>query len=324
MKLTRSQLENLIQNTRLDHKGENLYGTCPFCGHDEFGISLVKEHNPFNCFRKKECGESGWVYKILKHLGRGREFIGERQVDIFGKLESVFETQEQDDDMELPEISIPILWRRLYEDKYLRERGFQDYQFNKFEVGRSKLNFDYVTFLVRMNSRLVGYVSRSEKSKEWIDRFNERKKKEGSDQIYLRYNNSITDFTKVLFGYDEIVKNITTDVILVEGIFSKTKTDWNLGLDFDGDKLKCCSTFGAKISKYQIGLLKQKGITTVHVWFEADVLEKIKKVIGELANHFIVKVGYLSDKDPGDLVQEEAIKVFEEEVDWVDFFVNHC
>lgn len=324
MKLTRSQLENLIQNTYLDHKGENLYGTCPFCGHDEFGISFTKEHNPFNCFRKKDCGESGWVYKILKHLGRTKEFIGERQVDIFGKLESIFEEDCQESDVELPEISPPVLWGRVYEDDYLRERGFEDYQFTKFEVGRSKLNPEYVTFLIKMNSRLVGYVSRSERTKAWIDNYNKRKKEEGSRETYLRYDNSTTDFTKALFGYDEIVDGVTTDVILVEGVFSKTKTDWNLYLDFEDDRLKCCATFGAKISGYQIELLKRKGIKVVHVWFEADVLDKIKRVIGELADHFIVKVAYLENKDPGDLCQEEAIEVFQREVDWVDFFVNYC
>lgn len=323
MKLSKSQIEQLIENTRLDHKGENLYGTCPFCGHDEFGISITKEHNPFNCFRKKECGESGWVYKILKHLGRAKEFLSETPVDVFGSLSTSLgddNIEITDSDLDLDEIAPPLLWKRVYEDEYLRKRGFTDSQFNKFEVGRSVLNPEYITILVRMNGRLVGYVSRSEKDKQWIDAYNVIAKQKQQDP-YLRYDNSTTDFTKALFGYDEIIDGVTTDIILTEGIFSKTTTDTNFDLD-NNDEIKCCCTFGAKVSFFQIELLKRKGIKVVHVWFEGDVVKKTKKIIGELADHFIVRVGYLGDKDPGDLDREQALQILEAEVDWVDFCVN--
>src|SRR5690606_13820809 len=109
--------------------------------------------------------------------------------------------------------------------------------------------------------------------------------------VYLRYKNSTTDFSKCLFGYDEINEKTST-VILVEGIFSKTKTDINLGLDYL-DEMKCCATFGAGISDYQIELLKRKGISNIVLWFEADVLDKVKRVGSQLGLYFNVKVGYL-------------------------------
>lgn len=314
MKLSRKQLEQLISDAVPDQRGQNLYGTCPFCGHNEFGISIVKEHNPFQCFRKKECGQQGWVYKILKHLGKVKEFLGEREIDIFGKLDNTLSSFVEVD-LQLPQVSPPILWQRLYDDPYLRKRGFTDDQFHKFEVGRSKLKKDYVTFLVRTNGIVTGYIGRSDKSKEWIDNYNQDR---DDDKKYLRYNNSTSDFAKMLFGYDEIVEGVTEDVILTEGIFSKTKTDSNLQLD-DQQWIKCCATFGAKLSDEQIELLKLKRVKRLVFWFEADVLDKIKTTIAKASNFFQVKASYIKDKDPNDLNQLEAIQLLESAQDWLEF-----
>lgn len=316
MKLSRKQLENLVKDTYLDHKGKNLYGRCPKCGELEFGISLEDNHR-FNCFRKKHCGFTGNIFTLLKFLGKSKEF--DTDTNVFdSKLKSLNTPLQQP--TPLPSITPPILWRRFYESEYLRERGFTDDQFHKFEVGESKIDPDYVTFLIRMRGEVVGYVSRSKKSREWIDEFNRKQKQKGSQLVYLRYKNSTTDFSKCLFGYDEIVEKTST-VILVEGIFSKTKTDINLGLD-NLDELKCCATFGAKISGQQIELLKQKNIQNIILWFEADVLKQVKQAGSELGLHFKVSVGYLDGKDPGDLNQEEALSVLENVEDYLSFNIN--
>lgn len=321
MKLTQRQLEQLLDNARLDHKGTNLYAICPYCGHDEFGISLADNH-AWNCFRKSKCGESGNIYTLLKKLGKAREFLSEYEIDVFEKLESSFNKDVEVLDLELPEIQPPILWKRVFDDPYLRERGFVDYQFDKFEVGRSKLNKDYVTFLVRKSNKIVGYVGRSERSKKWIDDFNERQENIGSKLVYLRYKNSTTDFTRTLFGYDEIISGVTTDVILVEGIFSKTKTDLNLSLDAF-DEMKCVATFGVKLSPHQIELLKIKGVKTLWFWFEADVLEKIKDIVTEAALYFHVRVSYLNGKDPNDIGSEEAMELLTKSRDWFNFNTSY-
>lgn len=317
MKLTRKQLEQLLVDVRLDHKGTNLYAVCPKCGHDEFGISLEKNH-AFNCFRKSKCGWSGNIYTLLKHLGRAKEFLSEQEIDVFEKLENkiVFDTLPLD--LTLPEVQPPALWKRVYEDPYLRSRGFQDYQFDKFEVGRSILKKDYVTFLVRVNSQVVGYVGRSDKSKTWIDAYNDEQERIGSKLVYLRYANSTTDFTRALFGYDEIIPDVTTDVIVVEGIFSKTKTDANLALDCFDD-MKCVATFGVKLSPHQIQLLKLKGVKKLWFWFEADVLEKIKDIVAEASLHFHVRVSYLNGKDPNDIGPDEALELLDKSKDWFSF-----
>lgn len=316
MKLNQTQLEQLIKDTTLDHKGKNLNGRCPQCGEMEFGISLADNHL-FNCYRKKKCGFSGNIYTLLKFLGRTKEFLSEREINVFKKLESNLIQQEEVLVFDLPNIHPPILWKRVYEDQYLYERGFEQYQFEKFEVGRSRFSPDYVTFLVRQNGEIKGYLSRSERSKEWIDQYNSIHK-----IPYPRYNNSESDFAKMLFGLDEIVPNVTQDVILVEGVFSKTKTDVNLGLDYQ-DQVKCVATFGAKLSAHQIQLLKMKSVKRLIFWFEADVLNKIKPIIANAALHFDIKACYLQDKDPNNLSSDEAFELLERAVGWFNFNTNY-
>lgn len=323
MKLSERQLLDLIKDSYLDSRGKNIYGACPNCGKNEFGISIESPHK-FGCFRGK-CGFRGTsVRYLLKYLGKINDF-SERyrsEVNIFGSLTSNLESISSPLNLELPEIKPPIGWKRVEEDEYLRKRSFTDSDFQKYEVGRSRLRKDYVTFLVRMNGKLVGYVGRSEKSKEWIDNYNKKQKENGTDEVYLRYQNSSTDFSKTLFGIDEVIKGKTTDIILVEGIFSKTKTDTNLLLD-QNEEMKCCATFGAKLSTEQIELLKQKGVKNIWLWFEADVLDKIKQVASKVALHFNVRISYLQGIDPNDIDGEQALSLLENSKDWMDFNMSY-
>lgn len=322
MKLTLGQLRQLINNSRLSHDGEDLYGFCPKCGHDEFGISVTKENNPFSCFRKSKCGFVGNAYTLLTFLNRRKEFLTDREINVFeSELNSLVDRKEIETIM-LPEIKPPVLWKRIYEDAYLTSRGFTGSQFQKFKVGRSTIDRDYITFMVEMNGLMTGYVSRSERSKAWIDNYNEKAKDEGRKDKYLRYRNSHSDFDRMLFGYDEIIESETTDVVLVEGIFSKTKTDTNLGLDYD-NRLKCVATFGAKVSEEQIRLLKVRGVKNIWLWFEADVLNKVKEIAAKLSLHFDVKVCFLNGFDPGDIERKEAQELFENSVSFLEIDVNY-
>lgn len=315
MKLTRSQLEQLINGTHLSENGKDLYGTCPQCNQQEFGISLVENNHPFSCFRKAKCGFSGNIYTLLKYLNVLKEYIGEKTFDPDENIPDLIDQVEIKVLEPLPTMTPPVGWRRVDSDQYLEQRGFTPQQFAKHQVGRSVLKRDYVTFLVEMNHRIVGYVSRSTKSKQWIDDYNQR-----TGAHYLRYTNSTSDFSRMLYGYDEL--NNTTDVILVEGILSKTKTDTNLDLDSD-DWIKCVATFGAKVSEYQIQLLKDKGIKTVWLWFEADVLSKIKMIAARLAIYFEVRVCVLDGFDPGDINSEQAIDLLQNSITFIDIDQNY-
>lgn len=324
MKLSREQLENLL-GTKLDLSptGQHLYGKCPYCGVDgEWGISLYKENHPWGCFRKKDCGATGNIYTLIKHLGRGTDLLRDRQVNIFGKLTSLTSMEEESVEVtELPEVGPPPMWKRVTEHPYLRKRGFTDSQFDKYEVGVSLVYPDYVTFLIRQRGRLVGYLGRSIKSKQWIDVINQKRKLQG-EPVYLRYRNSSSDFGKMLGGLDELTENTTT-VILVEGIFSKTQTDTNLQLD-DDESIKCCFTFGAKISEDQLSLLRTfPNLKHIYLWFEADVLDKVKTTAARLATEYSVRVGYLDGCDPGDLFPSAALALFETSADWFSYVTSY-
>lgn len=320
MKLSQQQLLNLISDSYVDYRGKNVNGKCPQCGAEEFGISIHEDNHPFNCYRKKRCGFQGNIYTLLQFLGKSKEFLSERPINVFDKVELKLEDDERKElDLELPEIIPPPLWRRVKEDAYLRSRGFTNGDFEKYEVGRSVLAKDYVTFLVRMNGKLVGYVKRSERTKEWIDTYN-KKQKETGGEMYRRYDNSLTDFHKMLFGYDELTVYVS-DVILVEGPFSKTKTDTNLNLD-NNSTMKCCATFGAKISPEQIVLLRRKGVKRIWLWFEADVLDKVKEIASNL-NDFDVRVSYLSGMDPNEIGTDEAIALLENAKNYLDFNMSY-
>lgn len=306
--LSRSQIEQLIEGTRLSQDGKNLYGICPFCGKDEFGISL-EGNNAYRCFRGKNCGETGNAFTLLKKLGRVKEFLGEREIDVDGQIHSIVEVKDEEEVGELPLVKPPVGWKRKFEDEYLFERGVTERQFHKFQIGRSIFKRDYVTFLVEMESRVTGYISRSIKSKEYCDTHH-----------ILRYQNSSSDFSKMLFGYDEIVEGII-DVILVEGIFDKLRTDENLQLD-DSNEIKCVATFGAKVSDEQIRLLKEKGVKRVWLWFEGDVLEKVKTVAAKLALHFDTRCTFIQGKDPGDMDEKETFDLFSKSVSYIELGIN--
>lgn len=321
MRFSREILESVLG--RLTPVGKNLQGRCPYCGADEFVINSEKENHPFCCNKGKRCGVTGNIYTLLQHLGR-TDLLGERRVNIFAKLTPltvIDDSPTTETPAELLEIGPPPMWARVYEDPYLRSRGFTDEQFVKHEVGRSRVYPDYVTFLIRQRGRLVAYLGRSDKDKATIDAQNEIRKKKGIPP-YLRYRNSPSDFGKMLGGLDELTENTTT-VILTEGIFSKTKTDVNLQLDFD-ESIKCCYTFGAKITEDQLTLLLSfKNLRNVYLWFEADVLAKVKTTAAHLAQEYEVRVGYLDKVDPGNLTPEQAIYLFENSIDWYEYMTRY-
>jgi hypothetical protein len=316
MKLSIQQIENILTVNNRDEK--YVYADCPSCGESEFYLLIKEDNHPCGCSRKSKCGWVGNIYTLLKLLGKTREFLSEREVDAFEKLENnLFKVEEKELIFDLLEITPPVLWRRCYEDEYLASRGFTEDQYHKFEVGRSRIKKDYITFLVRQENKLVGYISRSTRSKQWIDEYN-AKQKQSKGAAYLRYDNSASDFSKMLFGLDEIIPEKTTDVILVEGVLSKTKTDSNLMLDHL-EEMKCVSTFGSKLSDHQIELLKRRAVKRLWFWFEADVLDKIKPIVANAALHFDVKVNFLSGYDPNDIDTDGALKLLDEGRNFLDF-----
>lgn len=326
MKFSREILETLIRNSRVDHKGMNLYGICPYCGEDEFGISLGDNHQ-FRCFRGKKCGVTGNIFILLKHLGK-MELLGDRdfyrETNIFSKLErrtlSIVEDSRGGE--ELLDFKPPLGWRRVKQHPYLIKRNFTSTEFDKYEIGTTSLltKFrDYVIFLIRQGGSIKGYVSRNIKDKAYIDsenskikKRNEGKSSDERENLILRYVNSTdTDFSKILYGIDEVEIDKTTTLIIVEGLFDKINLEIIAPTFFSDKQVVVCCTWGKKISKEQINKIIEKGcIKTVILLYDPDAINDSKRYSNELEN-FIeqVLVGYLQDKDPGDLSTEEFIDV---------------
>lgn len=308
----------------MDYKKENIYARCPFCDHSEWGVSL-KDNHPWNCFRKSKCGASGGVYKLLKKLNR-LDLIGNNGIQPIKydeRLENIIERkiEERQFDLNMKTITPPLGWKRVYSNYYLENRGFES--FDKYEVGVSKLDRklkDHVITLIREAGEIKAYIARLALNKVEIKTLEDK-----VGRKVARYKNSETDFSQLLVGYDEITIKTNT-IILVEGLYGKDNVDKIMKLD-EQEEVKCCSTSGAKISSTQIFKLQLKGIKNIIVFFDVDVINKIKKHTLDLLNEFESvniafsqykdKDGY--DKDPADLTEEEMFQVFENLTDPIKF-----
>lgn len=328
MKLTEDKLQELLGKGTFDDKHENLFVDCIWCGGKEFGISL-KENHVFNCFRKAKCGITGNVFTLLKKLERFDLLSnnGTESIRYSDKLINIIEQKviENKFDLTIPTIQLPLGFKRIYSNFYLENRDFDS--FHKYEVGTTKLFRklrDHVIIVIREQGEIKGYIARlalnSKQHKELEQKLERR---------IPRYRNSESDFGKILVGYDEI-KEDTETVILVEGLFGKEHVERILGIDGADCGIKCCSTSGAKISEEQIFKLQLKGIKKITLFFDIDVINKIKKIALKLMNEFDeVKIVVSTfkdergnDKDPADLTEEEMFEVFKNEKDPIEFYLN--
>jgi len=283
MHLSRKVLESLLEKPRLSPGGNDLYAICPYCGKDEFGISLKKNHK-FNCFRKKHCGEPGSIFKLLKHLGREDLLENIHQIDLSKGLDFDLVDEFVNDEV-LEPIEVPRLYRRLYKDSYLESRGLTKEDFEKYNIGYEINRKDFVIFLVYHNKEVVGLVKRCK-----------------SKKIYLNLGNLSYTF----FGVDDLSDSVDT-VILVEGIFDKLSIDRSLLLN-NNENVKCLATFGAKLSDSQIRILKENSIKNLYFMFEADVLKKVKSASMKVDSLFEkVRVAYLPSEDPDDMTRAQVI-----------------
>lgn len=331
MKLKLEQLKSLFPNSFLDYGKNNLMAICPFCQKNEFGIELADNHR-FNCFRKAKCGETGNIYKLLKKIDR-LDLLGNNGIESIKydeRLENIIESKIESNtfDLSIPTIKPPLGFRRIYSNFYLESRDFE--AFEKYEVGITKLEpklKDHVIILIKENNEVKGYVARIALTKDKLKELEKKLSIKNEKEIKVpRYKNSKeVDFTKLLGGYDEISENTHT-VVLVEGLFGKEAVDRHLKLD-DKDEVKCCTTFGAKVSSEQIFKLQLKGIKHLILFFDIDVINKIKKYTLEYLHEFeSVKIIYTSKKntdgsykDPGDIDYEEMISVYNNKIDPIKF-----
>lgn len=325
MQFPQEVIESLISDAKVDHKGENLYGTCPECGGNEFGISLGDNHL-YRCFRGKQCGIVGNIYTLLKLVGR-TELIKDRdfykETDVFKPLEkrSLSFSSEPEEQEELPNLKMPVGWRQVSSHPYLEGRGFTEAQFAKYEVGTTRLakKFkNFVIFAIRQGFNIKGYVARNLLDKETIDAKTKEVKEwnKANPELEprippLRYSNSAeTDFSKIVYGIDEVVDGITKTIIIVEGLFDKINLEIICPELFEDKEIVVVCTWGKKVSPTQQKIIKEKELQKAILLYDPDAINDSKRYGSELKYCVSeVEVGYLDEKDPGDLTADEFYEV---------------
>lgn len=300
--------EEIIQTLNLKPSGNKgwFIGQCPFCGTDgKFGVVFSDRTSSFNCFAGK-CGEKGHISKVLKFIGRSDLISFQYNPDVVLKNGIKKDIKETELDLSVETKQLPRNFTRIYESEYLESRNFTKAHFQSYIIGTStETRLDkYLIFVIIEDGECKGYVARSQKSKKWIDLYNTIAKEKDLKK-HLRWINSLnTDFDRLFFGLDEIIVGETKTVILVEGVTSKANVDGQLNL-FSNNEMKCLGTFGKTISQSKIQKLKNKGIENIILLYDPDAVNNSKKYSNTLAKHFNVSVGFLKDKDPGDLSDKE-------------------
>nr|DAS96414.1 MAG TPA: DNA directed DNA polymerase [Caudoviricetes sp.] len=311
MKISDSDLRDLLTNYKLNRTGQYICD-CPFCGKERhFYVSKSKQM--FDC---KKCGESGNIYKLLRHFNKLYLLQGAtvEQRDELKSIKTIMlegSSQNELELAELPIIALPKGFRIVPKNRYLNSRGLTSDDIKRYGIGvvRSddwKID-GYIIIPVFDNGEIRGYVGRY-----------------GAKQVpkgRLRYSNSVgVPFGELLYGYDEIPDGAEC-IILVEGCFDKFAVDRVLDLK-NSDSVKCVATFGKKISDAQIKKLMKKGVRSVLLLYDFDAVKEMKRYGIELSKYFDVLITYTTKKDIDECSEEEALEVLGSGQKQVDFLLS--
>lgn len=293
-----SDLREIIRVEKETRTGQYICN-CPYCG-KALHMYIDKRTQLWDC---KKCGTTGNIYKLLVYLDK-TYLIGDKSVEFTDKIKSIRQSSDTDDETEeleeLPVKHMPYGYRIDLNNKYLKERGVTKELIKRYRIGICNLSEkfkNYILVPIYDDDKIRGY----------LGRYAGKKVPDGK----LRYNNSIgTDFARLLYGYDDVIKDETKTVIITEGVFDKFSCDRYLRL-FDENGVRCVSTFGKKISKYQIDKLIDKHVKNVIISWDFDAIKQIKKVGNELKYYFNVFVCIATkEKDLGDCNEKEIIEIF--------------
>ncbi len=296
-----------IFEKKLKLGGRGQYITnCPFCGKDHH-FYINRTSQLWDC---KKCGEEGNIVKLLSFLGK-LFLLGDFKSIDRTKLKSLseFNSEDPEDELQLsPETrKLPFGFKRIFEDDYLGSRGFSKKDLEKHKFGYTSLKprlKDYIIVGIEEDGEIKGYLARLNWSKDRIIKFEKR-----TGRKKARYlNDKGAKFSNLLFGFDEINENTDT-VILLEGFTDKITLDNVLGLG-EIDDIKCCATFGKKISKTQILKLLKKGVKNIILIFDSDAIKEMKKHGKILSDFFNVNITYTYNKDINDSTEEEIMSIF--------------
>jgi hypothetical protein len=290
IKLTQIDLEKYLTVLNPYKQGKQLRCKCPKCNGDEFYISLEKDENPFRCWRENNCGYKGNIYTLLFDLGKFEDLDLNFKVKHYkDEIKNSFDIILEDEEFLPEEIKLPIGYKRIYKNKYLESRGFNDEMFEKFECGKTiigKLQ-NYIIFPIYFFNVNIGYIARTEKTKEYCEKNN----------LLRYYKPSNVDFTKIFY---EIRNENLENVIIVEGIFDKFVID-NFIESKNIKNTFCVASLSVGIGFNQVKILKLLGVKNIIFFYDKDVIKKTILIALKLFYIFTnVSITFVESKDPGD------------------------
>lgn len=259
----------------------------------------------------KKCGEEGNIVKLLHFLGK-LFLLGDFKSIDRNKLTllSDYKSEDEDDEEIVLDPEVRMLPKKFYtvdDDEYLSSRGFGADILKKYGIGYCKdpKLKDYVIIPIYEKNECRGYLGRLNWDRSKI----ERMKSKGFKKIIRWKNDDGAKFSHLLFGFNEITENTKT-VILLEGVPDKISLDIILGLD-DQEEIKCCATFGKKISRTQIMKLLSKGVERVILIFDEDAIGEMKKYGKIISQFFNVNITFTYNKDINDSSESEVLEIFD-------------
>lgn len=318
------ELTGILNSNSFNSRGDHLQCDCPFCGkksHMYVNINKFFEVLPNGKLRAswdcKKCGEYGNAFKLMREVGR-LDFIESYLVPLI-KWESLENRLEEDNEKileaELPHICVrmPLGYRRIYESKYLAERGFKNAEFDIYEVGRTRIISKYENYLLfpfRENGDIVTFYGR----------FNGSKIPDG----FPKYLNPEKNHSDYLYGIDDRTF-LTETAIVVEGFFDKRSTDRGLKLlENYRREVICVATSGKKMSQIQALKLKHFGIRNLIFGYDPDATSSTKKIIEFYSKDFNIEVAWIDDdgNDLGEKNPKEVRKIFSDLTPYESFRVD--
>lgn len=291
-----------IINVEKETRSGQYISTCPFCNKSQH-FYINKKTQKWDC---KKCGESGGIFKLLRHLDK-LYLLGAPTVKKVDEIKSIRQIQEDEAEQSsgeikpLPELKMPAGFKVFdYVSPYLQQRHITMEDIRHWEFGQTRIVsrfIDYLLIPIRDGGKIRGY----------IGRYASRHVPDGK----LRYSNSLnTDFSCLLFGYDDIIEGETETVIITEGLFDAIAVTKKLNL-FDDNTIRAVCTFGKKISETQIKKLLAKKIRKVILLYDYDALKDIRHYASLLNEYFSVRVAIaLGKKDIDECTLSEVVEVF--------------
>ena len=302
-KISDEDLRSILNVKKETRSGQYIIDFCPFCGKSEH-FYINKKTQKFDC---KKCGVSGGIYKLLKHVDK-LYLLGAPTFKVESEIKSISEIEEADSKAEnaeikpLPEIKMPAGFREYdYLTPYMHQRRNTMQDVKHWHFGQTKISSRYIGYVlipIYDNGKIRGFIGRYGSKNVPDDK--------------LRYSNSLnTDFSCLLFGYEDIIKGKTETVVITEGLFDAIAVTKKLNL-FADESVRAVCTFGKKISQTQINKLLEKQVRRVILLYDYDALKEIRHYATVLDDYFDTKVAVaLGKKDIDECTIEEVIEVFE-------------